>query len=111
MVFSAVYLLKNTINETRPDGSNTHSFPSGHSAQVFLAATFLSQEYKHRLPWIPYAAYTMASSVAAFRIANNRHYITDVLVGAGLGILTQKVAYWTHQYRWGRHVEKPIKVF
>lgn len=111
MMLGSVYLLKNTIKEYRPDGSDAASFPSAHSAQAFLAATFLSMEYKQRFRWIPYAAYTVAGSVALLRIANNEHYLSDVLVGAGIGILSQKIAYWTHQYRWGRHVEKPIMKF
>ena len=108
MMLATVYGLKYSTKELRPDGSDTHSFPSNHTAQAFLAATFLSVEYGQKIKWIPYAAYTVAGSVAAIRMANNRHFIGDVLVGAGIGILSQKVAYWTHQYRWGRHVPKPI---
>lgn len=111
MMLGTVLLLKRSTTQTRPDGSNQHSFPSTHTAQAFLAATFLSQEYQHKLPWIPYAAYTVAASVAAIRMGNNKHYISDVLVGAGIGILSQKIAYWTHQYRWGRHVPRPIIQF
>jgi membrane-associated phospholipid phosphatase len=108
MMLGTVSLLKNLTNQTRPDGSNQHSFPSSHTAQAFLAATFLSQEYKHQLPWIPYAAYAVAGTVASIRIGNNKHYISDVLVGAGIGILSQKVSYWTHRYRWGKNVPRPI---
>ncbi|MDI9320134.1 MAG: phosphatase PAP2 family protein [Phycisphaerales bacterium] len=111
MMLGSVYALKYSTHVPRPDGSDIYSFPSGHTAQAFMAATFLSQEYKHKIVWMPYAAYTLAASVGALRIANNKHYISDVLVGAGLGILAQKVAYWTHQYRWGRHVPKPIFTF
>jgi membrane-associated phospholipid phosphatase len=111
MMLGTVYVLKYTTKELRPDASDNHSFPSNHSAQAFLAATFISQEYKDKLPWLPYAAYTVAGSVAALRIANNSHYLSDVLVGAGIGILAQKVAYWTHQYRWGRKASKPILKF
>lgn len=111
MAIGIGYALKYSTQVTRPDGSDNHSFPSNHAAQAFLAATFLTEEYKHSIRWMPYAAYTVASGVAALRIANNRHYLSDVLVGAGLGILSQKVAYWTHQYRWGRHVAKPILKF
>lgn len=111
MMLATVYGLKYSTKELRPDGSDTHSFPSNHTAQAFLAATFLSVEYGRKIKWIPYAAYTVAGSVAASRMANNRHFIGDVLVGAGIGILSQKVAYWTHQYRWGRNVPKPIIQF
>lgn len=111
MMLATVYALKYSTNELRPDGSDKRSFPSSHSAQAFLAATFLSVEYGQQIKWIPYAAYTVAGSVAALRMGNNRHFIGDVLVGAGIGILSQKVAYWTHQYRWGRKVPKSIITF
>lgn len=95
-------LLKKATHTLRPDGSAYTSFPSGHTTQAFAAATFLSEEYKDRYPWIPYASYTVASSVGLLRMANNRHYISDVLVGAGIGYLAMKTAYWTHRYKWGK---------
>lgn len=102
MTHATVCFLKNKTDVLRPDGSNSYSFPSGHTAQAFAAATFLSEEYKDQFKWMPYVAYGMASSVGLMRIANNRHYISDVLLGAGIGILSMKVAYWTHQYKWGQ---------
>jgi len=105
MTHATVCLLKSKTNVLRPDGSNSYSFPSGHTAQAFAAATFLSEEYKDRFKWMPYVAYGMASGVGAMRIANNKHYVSDVLLGAGIGILSMKVAYWTHQYRWGQKRE------
>ncbi len=101
-----VYLLKTTLNETRPDGT-AYSFPSGHVANAFAGAAMLSIEYGENHRWVPYAAYGVAAGVGVMRIANNRHYISDVLFGAGLGILSMKVAYWTHQYQWNQH--KSIK--
>ncbi|HMF69919.1 MAG TPA: phosphatase PAP2 family protein [Flavitalea sp.] len=102
LAMGSVGLLKGATHQLRPDGSTYNSFPSGHTAQAFAAATFLSEEYKQRLPWIPYAAYGIAGTVGALRMANNRHYISDVLFGAGLGILSMKVAYWTHRYKWNK---------
>ncbi|ASZ12688.1 phosphatase PAP2 family protein [Chitinophaga pendula] len=110
LMTSTVFLLKYTTHELRPDGSTYNSFPSGHTAQAFAAATFLSEEYKHRFPWMPYAAYGIAGSVGLLRMANNRHYISDVLVGAGMGILSMKMAYWTHRYRWNKHRKVPQPV-
>lgn len=95
-------LLKKATHTLRPDGSSYTSFPSGHTTQAFAAATFLSEEYKDRYPWMPYASYSVASSVGLLRMANNRHYISDVLVGAGIGYLAMKTAYWTHRYKWGK---------
>ena len=95
-------VLKHSIREQRPDKSNHYSFPSGHAMQIFATATLLSEEYKDRYKWMPYVAYGMASAVGILRMANNKHYLGDVLVGAGLGILTMKLAYWTHRYKWSK---------
>ena len=101
-MMAAVTLLKNVTHSLRPDSSAYNSFPSGHSAQAFAAAAFLAEEYGYRYHWVPFLAYGLAGSVGMLRMANNRHFISDVLAGAGLGILATKLAYWTHHYRWGR---------
>ena len=103
LMLGVTYLLKSSVREQRPDGSNDMSFPSGHTAQAFMAATFLSQEYGYRYKWLPYAAYSLASGTGLLRMANNKHYICDVFVGAAVGILSVKLAYWTHHYKWGKH--------
>jgi len=111
MALTTTTLLKYATHTLRPDGSSYNSFPSGHTTQAFAAATFLNEEYKDRYPWMPYASYTLASSVGLLRVANNRHYISDVLVGAGIGYLSMKVAYWTHQYKWGKAARKHQPVY
>ncbi len=102
LMTGAVFGLKKITHQLRPDHSAYNSFPSGHTAQAFAAATFLSEEYKTKFKWMPYAAYGIASSVGLLRMANNKHYISDVLVGAGIGILSMKAAYLTHRYKWSR---------
>lgn len=96
-----VYILKKSLKETRPDGT-AFSFPSGHTANAFAGATMLSIEYGEQYKWVPYAAYGVATGVGLMRMANNKHYISDILFGAGLGILSMKAAYWTHQYKWNK---------
>lgn len=97
-----VTIFKKTIHELRPDASARNSFPSGHTAMAFVGASVLTAEYGHRYKWVPYLAYTVASSVGMLRILNNKHYLSDVLVGAGIGILSTKIAYYTHRYKWGK---------
>lgn len=111
IMLAATYAGKTFSHQLRPDGSAFTSFPSGHTAQAFAAATFLSEEYKHRIKWMPYAAYALASVVGGLRIANNKHYINDVITGAGVGILSMKLSYWTHQYKWGRKSKTPAVLF
>ncbi len=98
--FATIASLKTLTKKTRPDGSSRYSFPSGHTATAFAGATSMTIEYGKDNPWIPYAAYGVAAGVGALRVAHNKHYVSDVLVGAAVGILSTKIAYWTHQYRW-----------
>lgn len=106
VMMAAVTLLKNGSHILRPDSSNFASFPSGHTAQAFAAAAILSEEYGYRYKWVPYLSYGIASTVGVLRMANNKHYLSDVLVAAGIGILSTKAAYWTHKYKWGKRKEK-----
>lgn len=100
-----VYFLKKTLKETRPDGT-AYSFPSGHTANAFAGATMLAIEYGEQYKWVPYVSYGVATGIGVMRMASNKHYISDVLFGAGLGILSIKVAYWTHQYKWNKPKSK-----
>lgn len=102
-MLAAVYTLKYSVGEARPDTGQKNSFPSGHTAQAFTAATFLSREYGNRSIWISVGAYTAASTVGIFRMLNNRHWVSDVLVGAGIGIISTNLVYRTHKNRWGKN--------
>ena len=91
----AVNTLKHTVKVMRPDGSNRHSFPSGHSATAFMTATMLHKEYgMTRSPWYSIGAYTAATLTGLSRQMNNKHWLSDVLVGAGIGILSTEVGYY-----------------
>lgn len=102
LMLGTVYALKYTVGEARPDSGKANSFPSGHTAQAFTTATFLSMEYGDRSIFVSIAAYATATTVGVFRMLNNRHWISDVLVGAGIGILSTDLVYLTHKNRWGR---------
>lgn len=93
-----VYGLKNIIDEQRPDNSTNNTFPSGHTATAFMGAEFLFQEFKHKSVWIGIAGYTIAGITGYYRMANNRHWFSDVVGGAGIGILSTKFAYWVYPF-------------
>lgn len=95
------YSLKEITAVPRPDTSEPTSFPSGHTAQAFAAATFMAKEYGHESVWYSIGAYSVATSVGVLRVMNNRHWVSDVFVGAGIGILSTNIAYLTHRYKWG----------
>lgn len=86
--------LKHITKVERPDGSSNNSFPSGHTANAFMGAEFLYQEYKDESVWYGISGYAIATFTGAFRMYNNRHWLTDVAAGAGIGILSAKAAYW-----------------
>ncbi len=74
------------------------SFPSGHTTVAFAAATVFALEYKDR-PIVPIIAYSAASLIGLSRITENKHWITDVFVGAALGYLSgRQVVNNYHRY-------------
>jgi len=89
----SVYALKNIIKHERPDNSDNESFPSGHTTFAFIGADMLYQEYGDKSIWFSIGGYTAASAVGLMRILNNKHYLSDVLVGAGIGILSSRLSY------------------
>ncbi|MCL2651341.1 MAG: phosphatase PAP2 family protein [Candidatus Azobacteroides sp.] len=93
-----VFVTKHITGRERPDGSDNQSFPSGHTSTAFVAAEFLHQEYKDKSVWISVGGYTMASFIGVARIYNNKHWLSDVITGAGVGILSTKAIYWAYPY-------------
>ncbi len=86
------------IQKERPDGSDFNSFPSGHSAKVFMGAELVRIEYGEEYPWLAVGAYTIATATGALRVYNNHHWVSDVIAGAGVGILSARIGYWLLPY-------------
>ena len=86
--------IKYTAKEMRPDGSSANSWPSGHTATSFVGATLLHKEYGlTRSPWYSIAGYGVATATGVMRVLNNRHWVSDVMSGAGIGILSGELGY------------------
>jgi len=97
----------------RPDHSNYRSFPSGHTQTAFVAAEFLHQEYKNQSVWISIGGYSAATFVGIARVYNNKHWVSDVVAGAGIGILSTKIVYWAYpclRKKIGKN-DKPLQTF
>lgn len=86
-------VFKGLIGKTRPNEFNDSSFPSGHTSKAFVSATILYEEFKDSSPLFAYSGYIFAATTGFLRIANNSHYLSDVIAGAGLGILITKLVY------------------
>lgn len=90
---ATVQTMKNTISIERPDGSNNHSFPSGHTATAFVGAHILFKEYKDASIWIGISGYAVATATGTMRVLNKKHWVSDVVTGAGVGILSAELGY------------------
>ena len=109
---ATVFGLKNLMHQQRPDGSDYASFPSGHTAEAFASAEFLRQEYKGVSPWYGVAGYVAASATGLLRMYNNKHWLSDVVTGAGIGIASTKLAYWIYPVIKRKFFkEKPMNAF
>ncbi len=93
---TSVQLVKHGSHQLRPDGSDYNSFPSGHTAEAFASAELLRMEYKDRSPGYGIAGYGVAAVTGYLRMYNNKHWLSDVLAGAGFGIASTKIAYWAY---------------
>ena len=90
-VGGSALVMKKVINAPRPDGTDKESFPSGHTCFSFTGAELVRMEYGWG--WGA-GAYALATAVAAMRWYNDRHWLSDLFAGAGLGILSAHVGRW-----------------
>lgn len=88
--------LKHIVKEERPDGSNHLSFPSGHTSTAFSSAQFMFREYKDTNFWLSISGYPFAIFTGVYRSINNKHWVGDIVAGAGFGILSTELAYWLY---------------
>ncbi|MDR1455185.1 MAG: phosphatase PAP2 family protein [Tannerella sp.] len=84
----AVGAMKTGISVRRPLGYADNSFPSGHTAVAFTGAHLLYREYGGTSPWIGIGGYAVATATGVLRAVNQRHWVSDVVTGAGIGILS-----------------------
>ena len=91
--------LKKAFYKQRPDASNYESFPSGHTAVAFSGASFIAYRYdkKYAIP-----AYLLATFVGYSRVYAKKHFWEDVIVGAGIGILS--TLFYTQPLKTGTRV-------
>ncbi len=103
MTVGTVALLKGSVDSRRPDGSDYRSFPSGHTAMAFMGATLLHREYgMTRSPWYTVGGYSSALVTSVARELHHKHWVSDVMVGAGIGVLAGEIAYQLTDWIFGK---------
>ena len=100
--------LRWSVTEERPDGSGSGSFPSMHASLAFMSATILSREYGHISPWISIGGYAAAAGTQVLRIEHNAHWMNDVFMGAGIGVVSTNLAYYITDKILGRKGIAPL---
>ncbi|MXV51957.1 phosphatase PAP2 family protein [Pedobacter sp. HMF7647] len=93
IVSSSVTILKESTHRLRPNGGSNTSFPSGHTATAFASAEFMYQEYGDISIWYGVGGYAAATATGILRVYNNAHWFSDIIAGAGVGILSTKLSY------------------
>lgn len=93
--------MKVSIDKERPNGANKEAFPSGHTSLAFASATVLFEEFKNTEPVLAYSGYAFALTTGYLRIAKNRHWVSDVILGSAVGIAITKLVYHLdHLFAW-----------
>ncbi|MDR2041836.1 MAG: phosphatase PAP2 family protein [Tannerella sp.] len=90
---AVVGAMKTGIPVWRPLKQADNSFPSGHTATAFTGAHLLYREYRDVSPWIGIGGYSVATATGILRVINRRHWVSDVVTGAGISILCVEAAY------------------
>jgi membrane-associated phospholipid phosphatase len=93
LTLGVTYVLKYSINETRPNGGG-QSFPSGHTSISFCSAEFMRKRYgwEYGVP-----AYLAGTFVGYSRVESNEHYPHDVVAGAAIGVASSFI--FTRPYK------------
>lgn len=103
--------IKNLTKEQRPNDWVHYSFPSGHTSNAFVMATVLHHEFVDSSPWLAYSGYLFATTTGVLRVLNNYHWVSDVLVGAGIGIIVTDLVYRFEPLKnWNPFKNKKTKV-
>lgn len=98
MLNLTLFTVKHATHRLRPDNSDYLSFPSGHTGNAFLGAEFMSQELSGKSAAYGVIGYAFATTTGVLRIYHQDHWFSDVVAGAGLGILSTKAAYLLYPY-------------
>ena len=114
MILTDVFtkIIKKSVFKIRPDGSSDDAFPSGHTSIGFASGAVVYEEFKHSSMLLAYSGYGFATLTGGLRLAKNRHWGSDVIVGAGLGIIITKLVYhFDYLFRWNPFIKSDKSTF
>lgn len=89
-----VQAMKYGFGIRRPNNGAANAYPSGHTSQAFVASQVLFNEYRDSAPLLAYSGFLFSVPTGALRILNNRHWLPDVLLGAGVAMLVTNLVYY-----------------
>lgn len=89
-----VLSLKYGLGIQRPNNGAYNAYPSGHTSQAFVQSQVLFNEFRDTAPLLASSGYLFSISTGVLRILNNRHWVPDVLLGAGIGMLVTNTIYY-----------------
>jgi PAP2 superfamily len=89
-----VQVLKYSLKVQRPNNGAYNSYPSGHTSQAFVASQVLFNEYRETNKLLAYSGFLFSIPTGTLRIVNNRHWVPDVLLGAGIAMLVTNTIYY-----------------
>ncbi len=90
--------LKILTAKKRPNGA-AYAFPSGHTTFAFTNAGVLYNEFNDNSHVLAFSGYTFAATTGSFRMINNKHWLSDVLTAAGIGILSAELVYYFEPFK------------
>jgi hypothetical protein len=91
MTISTTYALKFSVSRERPNHEDDYSFPSAHTSEAFAAATTIALNY----PWyVGVPSLAAAGVIGMSRFDLEKHYLSDVVVGAGIGAFYSTLFHW-----------------
>lgn len=89
-----VWSLKLGLGIQRPNNGGYTAYPSGHTSQAFVQSQVLFNEFRETAPLLASSGFLFSISTGALRVLNNRHWVPDVLLGAGIGMLVTNAVYY-----------------
>lgn len=94
-----VWSLKVGLGVLRPDSTTFTAYPSGHTSQAFVQSQVLFNEFRATAPLLAASGFLFSTTTGALRVLNNRHWVPDILLGAGIGMLVTNAVYYFEPFK------------